>query len=98
MPKTLLPKVLMAMLPWLSAHLVTTLVTLLRKLYSKHRRTPGQMLSEQPWRVAVYAYMFPKLASWPLDIPIRLFITNRTNLDLIWPSVNHPLFPAPCAL
>ena len=78
--------------------LLTPLVTLLRKLHSKHRHTPGQMFSEHARRVAVYTNMSPKCASWPLDFPIRVPITNRTNLDLVWPSVHHPLFSAPCPL
>ena len=78
--------------------LLTTLVTLLRKLYSKHHPTPGQMFSEHPWCVAVYTNMSPKWATWPLDFSIGVLITNRTNSDLVQPSVHNPLFPAPCPL
>ena len=39
-----------------------------------------------------------KMASWPLDFAIGVPITNRTNLDLVRPSVHYPLLPAPCPL
>ena len=92
MPKRLLPKVPMAMaamavgLLWL----FITLVILLSKLYSKHHPTPGQMFSEHPGCVAVYTNMFPKWASWLFDFPIGVLITNRTNSDLVQPSVHNP--------
>ena len=37
--------------------LLITLVTLHRKLHSKHRQTFGQMFSEHPWYVAVFTNM-----------------------------------------
>ena len=40
--------------------LLITLLTLLRKLHSKHRQTPGQMFSEHPWYVAVYTNVSSK--------------------------------------
>ena len=76
--------------------LLKTFVILLRKLYSKHHPTPGQMFSEHPGCVAVYTNMSPKWASWPLDFSIGVRITTRTNSDLVQPSVHTPRFPAPC--
>ena len=65
---------------------LTTPVTLLRRPYSKHRRTPGQMFCEHPLRIAVYTNTSPKWASWPLDFPMGVRITNRTHSDLVRPS------------
>ena len=75
-----------------------TLNTLLRKLHSKHRQTPGQMFSEHPWYVAVYTNMSSKRQVGPLIFPLGVLITNRTNSDLFPPSVHHPPIPGPCPL
>ena len=72
--------------------LLITLVTLLRKLHSKHRQTFGQMFSEHPWYVAVYTNMSSKWQVGLVIFPTALLIKSRTNSDLFRPSVHHPLF------
>ena len=72
--------------------LLITLLTLLRKLHSKHRQTPGQMFSEHPWYVAVYTNMSSKWQVGLVIFPLGVLITNRTNSDPFPPSVHHPLF------
>ena len=78
--------------------LLITFVTLLRKALQQASPHAWADVLQAPMVCCCLHKHVCKMASWPLDFAIGVPITNRTNLDLVRPSVHYPLLPAPCPL